>query len=105
MSAHSESLSIREQMSTSEYQAASWEAYDHQADPPDPKLLSDQSLHAFLNYEEPGLLLPSSARAAVEIETWRRGASSVVVDQITGLVMLGSLSVAGVVIGLSLLLP
>ena len=105
MSTHSESLSTREHMSASEYQAAAWDAYDHQADPPDPKPLSDQSLHAFLHYEEPHLLLPSSARAAVEIETRRRGASSVVVDEITGLVMLGGLSVTGVVIGLGLLVP
>jgi hypothetical protein len=105
MSTHSESLSTREQMSTSEYQAASWDAYNHRADPPDPQLLSDQSLHAFLHYEEPDLLLPSAARAAVEIETRRRGASSVVVDEITGLVMLASLSIAGVVIGLGLLVP
>ena len=105
MGTHSESLSTREQMSTGEYQAASWEAYDHQADPPDPKLLSDESLHAFLYYEEPDLLLPSAARAAVETETRRRGASSVVVDQITGLAMLVSLSVTGVVIGLGLLVP
>ncbi len=105
MSTHSESLSTREHMSASEYQAASWEAYDHQAGPPDPTVLSDESLHAFLHYEGPDLLLPSAAREAVETETRRRGASSEVVDQITGLVMLAALSVAGVVIGLGLLVP
>jgi hypothetical protein len=105
MSAHSESLSTREHMSTDEYQAASWEAYDQQADPPDPALLSDESLHAFLHFEGPDLLLPAAAREAVEAETTRRGPSSVVVDQITGLVMLAALSVAGVVIGAGLLVP
>ena len=105
MGAHSESLSTREHMSVSEYQAASWEAYDQQADPPDPTRLSDESLHAFLHYEGPDLLLPSAAREAVEMETRQRGASSVAVDQVTGLVTLASLSVGGIVIGLGLLIP
>jgi hypothetical protein len=105
MGAHSESLSTRDHMSAREYQAGSWEAYDEQSDPPDPTLLSDESLHAFLHYEGPDLLLPSAAREAVETETRRRGTSSVVVDEITGLVMLASLSVGGVVIGLGLLIP
>jgi hypothetical protein len=105
MSAHSEGLSTREHMSIGEYQAASWEAYDQHADPPDATRLSDESLHAFLLYEGPDLLLPSAAREAVETETRRRGGSSVVVDQVSGLVMLASLSVTGVVIGLGLLVP
>jgi hypothetical protein len=105
MGAHSESLSTREHMSATEYQAASWEAYEQQADPPDPIHLSDESLHAFLHYEGPDLLLPSAAREAIEMETRRRGASSVVVDQIAGLVMLASLSVVGVVVGVGILIP
>jgi hypothetical protein len=105
MGVHSESLSTGEHMSASEYQTASWEAYDQQAAPPDPTGLPDESLHAFLHYEGPDLLLPSAAREAVEMEMRRRGASSVVIDQITGLAMLASLSVGGVVIGLGLLIP
>jgi hypothetical protein len=105
MSAQSEFLSTRERMSASEYQTASWAAYEQQVDPPDPARLSDHSLHAFLHYEGPELLLPSAARSAVEAEILRRGPTSEFVDQLTGLAMLLSLSIGGLVIGLVLLLP
>lgn len=105
MNANSEPVSTRENMSAAKYQEASWQAYERHITPPDPAPLSDQTLHAFLNYEGPDLLLPSAARQAVEGESVRRGASPVFVDEITALVMVAGLSVGGVVIGLGLLVP
>jgi hypothetical protein len=105
MNANWESLSTSKHMSTSDFQAASWEAHDRQAAPPDPATLSDQTLHTFLHYEGPDLLLPSTARKAVEAESIRRGASSTFADEVAALVMLAGLSVGGVVIGLGLLVP
>jgi hypothetical protein len=102
---NSESLSTTEHMSAAEYQAASWDAYDRHAVPPDPATLSDESLHAFLNYEGADLLLPSAACEAVEAESLRRGASPALADKISALVMLAGLSLGGVVIGLGLLVP
>ena len=55
MSAHSESLSTREHMSAGEYQAASWEAYDQQADPPPPPLASLSVVGVVIGL---GLLVP-----------------------------------------------
>jgi hypothetical protein len=105
MNANAKALSTRERMSSSDFQVASWEAHDRQAAPPDPTTLSDQTLHTFLHYEAPNLLLPSTARKAVEAESIRRGASSTVADDVTALVMLTGLSVSGVIIGLALLVP
>jgi hypothetical protein len=105
MNMNAEALSTRERMSSSDYQVASWEAHDRQAPPPDPATLSDQTLHTFLHNEGPNLLLPSTARKAVEAESIRRGASSTVADDVTAVVMLAGLSVGGVVIGLALLVP
>jgi hypothetical protein len=105
MSANWESLSTSEHMSTSDFQVASWEAHDRQAAPPDPATLSDQTLHTFLHHEGPDLLLPSTARKAVEAESIRRGASSTFADEFSALAMLAGLSVGGVVIGLGLLVP
>jgi hypothetical protein len=103
MNSNSESLTTREKMSASEYQAASWKAYELQAPPPDPAPLSDGALDAFLRYEGPDLLLPLAAQEAVSAELQRRGASPVFVDQITGLIMLVVLPVGGILIGLGLL--
>lgn len=105
MNATSEALSTRKHMSASDFQVASWEAHDRQAAPPDPASLSDQTLHTFLHYEGPDLLLPSTARKAVEAESIRRGAPSTVADDFSALAMLAGLSVGGVVIGLALLVP
>jgi hypothetical protein len=105
MNANSEPLSTRENMSAAEYQEASWLAYELQNTPPDPALLSDHTLHAFLHFEGPDLLLPSTALQAVEAESLRRGPSPMFVDEVSALVMLGGLSVGGVVIGLGLLIP
>jgi hypothetical protein len=105
MNASSEALSTREHMSASDFQVASWEAHDRQAAPPDPATLSDQTLHTFLHYEGADLLLPSTARKAVEAESIRRGASSRFADDFWALAMLAGLSVGGVVIGLTLLVP
>ena len=105
MNATSEASSISEHMSTSDFQVASWEAHDRQAEPPDPATLSDQTLHIFLHYEGPELLLPSTARKAVEAESIRRGASSTLADDFSALAMLAGLSVCGVVIGWALLVP
>jgi hypothetical protein len=105
MNVNSEALSTSEHMSSSDSQVASWEAHDRQAAPPDPATLSDKTLHTFLHYERPDLLLPSTARKAVEAESMRRGASSSFADDVTALVMLAGLSVSGVVIGLGLLVP
>jgi hypothetical protein len=104
MNANAEALSTSEHMSSSDFQVASWEAHDRQA-APDPATLSDQTLHTFLHYEGPDLLLPSTARKAVEAESIRRGAPSMLADDVTALVMLAGLSVGGVVIGLGLLVP
>ena len=100
-----EALSTSEHMSASDFQEASWEAHNRQAAPPDPASLSDKTLHTFLHYERPELLLPSAARKAVEAESIRRGASSTVADDVTAVVMLAGLSVGGIVIGLALLIP
>jgi hypothetical protein len=105
MNMNAEALSTRGRMSSSDYQVASWEAHDRQAPPPDPATLSDQTLHTFLHNEGPNLLLPSTARKAVEAESIRRGASSTVADDVTAVVMLAGLSVGGVVVGLALLVP
>jgi hypothetical protein len=105
MNANSEPLSTRVNMCAAEYQEASWHAYERHNRPPDPAPLSDRTLHAFLHYEGPDLLLPSAASQAVEAESMRRGTSPVLVDEVTALVMLGGLSVGGVVIGLGLLVP
>jgi hypothetical protein len=105
MNATSEALSTSEHMSASDFQEASWEAHDRQAAPPDPATLSDETLHTFLHNEGPDLLLPSAARKAVEAESIRRGASSTVADDVSALVMLGGLSLGGVIIGLALLVP
>jgi hypothetical protein len=105
MNASSGSLSTAEHMAAPEYQAASWAAYERKAPPPDPGPLSDRALYAFLHYEGPELLLPSAARNAVEAESMRRGASPVFVDQVTGFAMMAALPVAGMVIGLGLLIP
>jgi hypothetical protein len=105
MNATLEVLSTSEHMSASDFQEASWEAHDRQAAPPDPATLSDKTLHTFLHYEGPNLLLPSTARKAVEAESMRRGASSTVADDVTAVVTLAGLSVGGVVIGLVLLVP
>jgi hypothetical protein len=105
MNATSEALSTSEHVSASDFQVASWEAHNRQAAPPDPATLSDKTLHTFLHYEGPDLLLPSTARKAVEAESMRRGASSTFADDVTALVMLAGLSVSGVVIGLALLVP
>ena len=105
MNANSEPLSTRDNMSAPEYQAASWEAYERDLAPPDPAPLSDHTLHAFLCYEGPDLLLPSAARQAVEAESLQRGPSPMFVDEVSALVMLGGLSIGGVVIGLGLLVP
>ena len=105
MNTNSEFLSTTEHMSATEYQAASWDAYDRHAAPPDPATLSDESLDAFLHYEGADLLLPSAACEAVEAESLRRGASPASADKISALVMLAGLSVGGVVIGLGLLVP
>jgi hypothetical protein len=104
MNATLEALSTSEHMSTSDFQVASWEAHDRQAPPPDPATLSDQTLHTFL-HERPDLLLPSTARKAVEAEPIRRSASSTFADDFSALAMLAGLSVGGVVIGLALLVP
>jgi hypothetical protein len=105
MNAKAEPLSTRDNISAAEYQEASWQAYERRAAPPDAAPLSDHTLHAFLLYEGPDLLLPSAAREAVEAESLRRGASPVIVDDLTALVMVAGLSVGGVVIGLGLLVP
>jgi hypothetical protein len=104
MKSNSESLTTTE-MSASEYQEASWKAYELEALPPDPAALSDEALHAFLHYEGPDLLLPAAAHEAVAAESKRRGTSSVLIDQITGLTTLVVLSVGGILIGLGLLIP
>ncbi len=103
MNANPEPLPTRDSMSAAEYQDASWQAYKLHMPPPDPAPLSDHTLHAFLCYEGPDLLLPSAARKAVEAESLRRGTSPVFVDEVTALVMVAGLSVGGVVIGLGLL--
>jgi len=105
MNSNSESVTTDERMSASEYQEASWKAYELQAPPPDPSLLADEALDAFLRYEGADLLLPLAAQEAVSAELQRRGASSVMVDQISGLITLAVLSVGGVLIGLGLLIP
>jgi hypothetical protein len=105
MNGTSEALSTSEHMSASDFQVASWKAHDRQAVPPDPATLSDKTLHTFLHYEGPDLLLPSTARKAVEAESIRRGASSTFADDFAALAMLAGLSVSGVVIGLALLVP
>jgi hypothetical protein len=105
MNANAEALSISEHMSSSDFQVESWEAHDRQAPPPDPATLSDQTLHTFLIYEGPDLLLPSTARKAVEAESIRRGAPSTFADDFSALAMLAGLSVGGVVVGLALLVP
>jgi hypothetical protein len=105
MNVNSEALSTSEHMSSSDLQVASWEAHDRQAAPPDPATLSDKTLHTFLHYERPDLLLPSTARKAIEAESMRRGASSTFADDVTALAMLAGLPVSGVVIGLALLVP
>lgn len=100
MSANSETLSTAKQMTLSEYQVASWEAYDIRAAPPDPSALSDRTLQAFVHYERPESLLPSAARKALEAESSRRGT-----DDVMALVILAGLYVSGLVIGLGLLVP
>lgn len=105
MNANSKSFSSLEDLTAAEYQEASWQAYERHIAPPHPAPLSDHTLHAFLHYEGPNLLLPSAARKAVEAESVRRGTSPVFVDEVTALVMLAGLSVGGVVIGLGLLVP
>jgi len=105
MNANAEVLSTRERMSSSDFRVASWVADDRQAAPPDPASLSDQTLHTFLHNEGPDLVLPSTARKAVQAESMRRGASSTFADDVTALAMLAGLPVCGVVIGLALLVP
>lgn len=100
MSANSESLSRAKQMTSYEYQLASWEAYDRRAAPPNLSALSDQTLQAFVHYEWPESLLPSVSRKALEAESSRRE-----VDDVMALVMLAALYVSGLVIGLGLLVP
>jgi hypothetical protein len=105
MNATLEALSTSERINASDFQVASWEAHDRQAAPPDPATLSDQTLHTFLHYEGPDLLLPATARKAVEAESIRRGASSTFADEFSALATLAGLPVGGVVIGLALLVP
>ena len=92
-------------MTATEYHEASWDAYSRQAAPPDPADLSDHALNAFMLYEEPGLLLPSKAHVAVEVEAKRRGLTQILADELMAVAVLTMLGLGGVVIGWALLVP
>lgn len=96
-------MSAKAAMNATEYQKASWAAYDRRGAPPDPRGLSDGALHAFISYEAPSLLLPSQAHEAVEAESTRRGIPSEPSDRLAALVLMVALGVAGLLIGWALL--
>lgn len=99
------SVSATIAMGTSEYQEASWAAYERGGAMPDPSCLSDEALHAFLRYEAPELLLPTEATAAVSAESKRRGLSRDVVDHLMAMGLMAALGVGGIAIGWGLLAP
>lgn len=103
MNSSSESLWTDEDASAAAYREDSWLAYELETEPPDPAVLSDQALYAFLHFEDLDLLLPSSALEAVEAESLRRGASAPVLDNFTALAMVVVVYVGGVLIGFGLL--
>lgn len=105
MSTNPDFASTTDSVRAANYQTASWEAHERQAAPPDPGPLSDHTLHAFLHYEAPDLLLPSDARKAVEVESRCRGVSRIFKDQVTAIAVLATLGGGGVVIGWALLVP
>jgi hypothetical protein len=85
-----------------EYQKASWAAWDRAAEPPDPTALPDDALEALMRYE-PSLLLPSQAHEAVEAESTRRGLSFEASDRLAAIVTMAALGIVGLLIGWALL--